>query len=129
MLTQELSTQVKLQPAQFWTDSKIVLGYINNIKKRFHTFAADRVEVIKDYTQAHQWRHVESAQNPADDASRGVSPGWLMTSRWMHGPQCLMENVSMVWSQTEHYDLISENPEVKSKEMCLAVVTTKSPSA
>ena len=128
MLTQELSTQVKLQPAQFWTDSKIVLGYINNTEKRFHTFVANRVEVIKDHTQAHQWHHVESAQNPADDASRGVSPEQLMTSRWLHGPQFLIENVSMVWSQTEHYDLIPEDPEVKSKDKCLVVVTTKSPT-
>ena len=31
----------------FWTDSKVVLGYINNDAKRFHTFVANRVQVIR----------------------------------------------------------------------------------
>ena len=31
----------------FWTDSKIVLGYISNEARRFHVFVANRVERIK----------------------------------------------------------------------------------
>ena len=30
----------------FWTDSKVVLGYINNDAHRFHTFVANRVQQI-----------------------------------------------------------------------------------
>ena len=30
----------------FWTDSKVVLGYIKNEAKRFHTFVANRVQEI-----------------------------------------------------------------------------------
>ena len=106
----------------------MVDGYINNIQKRFHTFVANRVEVIKDHTQPHQWHHIESTQNPADDASRGVSPEQLMTSRWLHGPPLLVENTSMLWAQTDRYDIIPDDPEVKYKEASLAVVTTKSPT-
>ena len=32
----------------FWTDSKIVLGYITNTVKRFKTFVANRVQEIKE---------------------------------------------------------------------------------
>ena len=31
----------------FWTDSKVVLGYINNDAKRFHTFVANRDNQIQ----------------------------------------------------------------------------------
>ena len=34
----------------FWTDSKIVLGYISNVAKRFHTYVANRVQEIRDAT-------------------------------------------------------------------------------
>ena len=30
----------------FWTDSKVVLGYISNEARRFHTFVANRVQAI-----------------------------------------------------------------------------------
>ena len=32
----------------FWTDSKIVLGYITNTVKRFKTFVANRVQEIRE---------------------------------------------------------------------------------
>lgn len=38
----------------FWTDSKVVLGYINNDAKRFHVFVANRVQRIKQSTGAKQ---------------------------------------------------------------------------
>ena len=39
----------------FWTDSKVVLGYINNDAKRFHTFVANRVQVIRSNTDIKEW--------------------------------------------------------------------------
>ena len=32
----------------FWTDSQVVLGYINNESKRFKVFVANRVQLIHD---------------------------------------------------------------------------------
>jgi hypothetical protein len=32
----------------FWTDSKVVLGYISNEARRFHVFVANRVQKIRD---------------------------------------------------------------------------------
>jgi len=28
----------------YWTDSKVVLGYVNNDAQRFHTFVANRIQ-------------------------------------------------------------------------------------
>ena len=44
LLRRELD--VELEPSQFWTDSTIVLQYIFNQERRFHTFGANRVAEI-----------------------------------------------------------------------------------
>ena len=36
----------------FWTDSRVVLGYINNEAKRFHVYVANRVQQIRDLTDS-----------------------------------------------------------------------------
>ena len=52
----------------FWTDTKVVLGYIINTVKRFKTFVANRVKQIKERTDVQQWRYVPTKKNPFDDA-------------------------------------------------------------
>ena len=58
---------------KYYTDSKIVLGYISNDTKRFKIFVANRAQLIRTHTDKHQWEHVKTKENPADDASRGLS--------------------------------------------------------
>ena len=65
-------------------DSTSVFCYIKNERHRFHAFVAKGVARIQSATKASQWRYVDSKQNPADDASRGLrveelmkSEGWL----------------------------------------------------
>lgn len=38
----------------FWTDSKIVLGYLTNGSRRFHVYVANRVQKIRDHTAVSQ---------------------------------------------------------------------------
>lgn len=57
----------------FWTDSKVVLGYINNEARRFHMFVANRVQRIHLSTVPQQWRYVPTKDNPADHVSRGLT--------------------------------------------------------
>ena len=73
-----------------WSDSKVVLRYIANNSKRFHTFIANRVAEIRDATEPCQWRHVPSQLNPSDDCSRGLMASDLTRdSRWIRGPDFL----------------------------------------
>ena len=77
-------------PEVFWTDSKVILGYISNDVRRFHTFVANRVQVIRDRTSPDQWNYVDTKDNPADDASRGLGAQELIRSnRWWNGPSFL----------------------------------------
>ncbi len=74
----------------FWTDSKVVLGYICNDARRFHVFVANRVQLIRDSTQTSQWHYVQTADNPADCASRGLTARNLVNSTtWFSGPEFL----------------------------------------
>ena len=57
----------------FWTASQIVLSYIANESRRFQIFVANRIQTIHDHTQVEQWHYVNTACNPADEASRGLS--------------------------------------------------------
>ena len=70
----------------------VALGYIHNESRRFHTFVANRVTNIRDRTEKTQWRYVQSSENPADLASRGVSPKDEEKIRtWFHGPEFLWQ--------------------------------------
>ncbi len=97
----------------YWTDSQVVLAYIQNESRRFHTFVANRVQRIHERSSPIQWRHIKGTDNPADKASRGCKVKQLMDSpRWFSGPDFLSK---LQLPDTEGVDLaIPENdPEVK----------------
>jgi hypothetical protein len=80
-----------LQETVFWSDSLIVIGYIHNESKRFHTFVANRISAIHRSSRPEQWHHVSTSMNPADDVSRGLSASALLESQtWLHGPEFLL---------------------------------------
>ena len=80
----------KLDQEVFWCDSTVVLGYIKNRQKRFHTYVSNRVQQIHDLSIDKQWIYVTSETNPADIASRGTSIGGLTSSMWFDGPKFLL---------------------------------------
>ena len=64
--------QLECTHETFWTDSKVVLEYIQNTTKIFKTFVANRIHQIHESCRVEQWRYVPSKLNPADYASRGL---------------------------------------------------------
>ena len=76
----------------FWTDSKVVLGYIQNNTKRFRIFVANKIHQIHKSCRVEQWRYVPSKRNPADHASCGLGVADVeeQTSTWIHGPKFLL---------------------------------------
>ena len=104
----------------FWTDSKVVLGYIANETKRFHVFVANRVQQIRDKTEPSQWRYVESKDNPADMASRGASAAEMtQSSCWFQGPSFLWRNDLPSPDVSDIAD-ISDDPEVRQSKCFLS---------
>ena len=103
----------------FWTDSRVVLGYISNESKRFHVFVANRVQQIRESTSPQQWKYVDTKSNPADIASRGATPKELEESKWFSGPDFLWQAEVTASDCNPHtYPVQSDDPEVKTVQ-CL----------
>ncbi|XP_067933081.1 uncharacterized protein [Watersipora subatra] len=100
----------------FWTDSRIVLGYLSNDTKRFHMYVANRVQEIKETTTSEQWAYVCSKDNPADTASRGASISELKGSSWLDGPEFLKKPSLDTYLKSNSVDrtLQENDPEVRS---------------
>ncbi len=83
--------RIPLQDSVFWTDSLIVLHYIENDQKRYQTFVANRVNIIRSGSRPDQWRFVDSLNNAGDDASCGLPASEVVSpsSRWRRGPEFL----------------------------------------
>ena len=103
-----------IQKTVFWTDSTVVLQYIQSESKRFHTFVANRVSVIREATLPEQWQHVPTKQNPADYASRGLTAEELLTNEcWWSGPGFLQYSEDS-WPMQHYLSVVSDDdPEVK----------------
>ncbi|XP_073667523.1 uncharacterized protein [Paramisgurnus dabryanus] len=99
----------------FWTDSRVVLGYINNDAKRFHVFVANRVQRIKQSTDAKQWRNVTSEENPADYASRGLTAEELISSNWFTGPKFLWREELPRDVKVE--EIVDNDPELRKAQV------------
>ena len=87
LIGRELNGRIEINSVTFWTDSVIVLRYILNESRRFVTFVANRVAVIREGPSPSQWRHVRSEDNPEDYASRGLKA--IETGKpeiWKRGP-------------------------------------------
>ena len=97
----------------YWTDSKVVLGYLANETRRFHTYVANRAQEIRECSDINQWFHVKTSDNPADMASRGLDAREISShDSWFHGPRFLWEPLkNLVDSTTCSYD--ENDPEVR----------------
>lgn len=115
-VAQYLTKELRLENMEqhFWTDSKIVLGYVRNETKRFHVYVANRVQKIRQTTDPEQWHYISTKENPADLASRGTSAAKLENSTWLKGPDFLWSDNLPDYSVCQSdFNLQEDDPEVK----------------
>lgn len=70
MLLYELD--IEIHKVKYYTDSRVVLGYINNTSRRFYFYVANRVARIRKSSEPSQWHFVSTESNPADHGTRHV---------------------------------------------------------
>ncbi|XP_076549257.1 uncharacterized protein LOC117612080 [Osmia lignaria lignaria] len=88
--TVKKALHVKLNRTIFWTDSTVVLHWLQTSPHTLKTFVANRISEIQARTNIGDWRHVPTTDNPADLISRGQHPEeFLQPSIWHHGPEWL----------------------------------------
>ena len=89
------------------------MGTLTNAAKRFHTYVANRVQEIRDAADPTSWNYVDTKDNPADDASRGLEAANLVNGcRWLSGPNFLRKKGIFQAPVSEKFDL-NHDPEVK----------------
>ena len=115
---------IEIAEVAYYTDSKVVLGYIANESRRFYVYVANRVQIIRSLSTPEQWRYVESEHNPADLATRGVSPSKIMETSWLTGPHFLRKPESMPQAD-ETFKLSTSDPEVRKEVFSAKAKTTK----
>ncbi|XP_063623101.1 uncharacterized protein LOC134795200 [Cydia splendana] len=104
-----------------WTDSTIVLAWLQGEPSRWTTFVANRVTDILSILNNDQWAHVESTSNPADCASRGMSPAdFIQFELWVHGPAWLQD------PNYQHPTSETVSTELEAKPMKVHVCTVLS---
>lgn len=118
------SWDIKIEDFKFWTDSMVVLAWLNSQTSRLKTFVANRVCQILESTSIEQWMHVKTGDNPADVLSRGVTPQELHNQKlWWQGPQWLSED-STTWRK-EPILLPEDEALPEKRPMRLALITVE----
>ena len=124
LLLTELLTEVKTildipdDSVFAWSDSSIVLSWLDGHPRDYKVFVTNRVSSILQATSPQTWRHVPTAENPADCASRGLMPEELLShSLWWDGPDWLLhEPITIPW-QPPRKPLIAPEQRIHSCNM------------
>ncbi|XP_026005436.1 uncharacterized protein LOC113010547 [Astatotilapia calliptera] len=111
LLVKELD--VSLDSLKFYTDSKVVLGYIYNESRRFYVYVSNRVERIRKFSCPEQWQYVHTDENPADVATRSVHPARLLSTNWLTGPRFLRRSGDIDSGKETSYDLIDPDSDTE----------------
>nr|XP_029725374.1 uncharacterized protein LOC115265232 [Aedes albopictus] len=105
-----------------WCDSQIVLCWLNKSAASLEIFVGSRVREINQLTHDFEWRYISSKDNPADLASRGVTPSDLQYSNlWWHGPAMLLQNDNL-YVPPESRTFSEEQLEIDDHTYCQVVV-------
>jgi len=115
---------IKIDNATFYTDSRIVLGYIHNTYRRFYMYVANRVTRIRASTNPSQWHYVPTDLNPADQATRLMPAADLQTSTWFSGPHFLYSDTHMESRNTSPFILIEPEKDKEIRQEVKVLKTT-----
>ncbi len=100
MKTAKKTLSISTEHVHGWSDSTIVLSWLDGSPERLRIYAANRLVTIMDIIPPEAWKHVPTEDNPADCASRGVTPEQLKSHRlWWHGPPWLQKEPVLVPKQ------------------------------
>ncbi|XP_049287301.1 uncharacterized protein LOC125765857 [Anopheles funestus] len=74
------ATELQIESVHLWSDSKIVLSWLNKSPELLQTYVSNRVREIQQLDQSFHWHYISTYENPADLISRGVTPKKLISS-------------------------------------------------
>ncbi|XP_029664371.1 uncharacterized protein LOC115236213 [Formica exsecta] len=113
-------------PMHLWSDSTVALGWIRGHPASWMTYVANRVSEIQTSLPDAVWHHIPGQDNPADCASRGLSPRELVNHPlWWHGPTWLSTDTGG-WTTAGDGDGERELPEQRASSHAATLIKEKS---
>ena len=98
----------------YYSDSKVVLGYISNESRRFYVYVSNRVERIRRSSAPHQWKYVATNLNPAYLATWSIQASKLKESTWHTGPKFLYKSLTTVTNDRDtDAEILPDDPELR----------------
>lgn len=86
-----------------WSDSKVTLSWIQGSPERWKPFVANRVKKITSVMPPNTWHYINTKENPADAASRGLTTSQLLEhALWWQGPTFLSSALFKPKDQTTY---------------------------
>ncbi|XP_050066237.1 uncharacterized protein LOC126555351 [Aphis gossypii] len=108
-----LAPQLNIIETHAWSDSTIALSWLTVPHDSFKTYVSNRVYQVHNILPKCQWHYIESSNNPADCASRGVMPSELAHfSLYWQGPPVIYSDTSL-WEPSPPPKNICELPEAR----------------
>ena len=80
---------MKEEQVYYYTESKVVLGYLYNEQRRFYIYVANRVARIRQSSSHTQWHFLPTDENPADQGTRPVPADQMAGNVRLNGPYFL----------------------------------------
>nr|CAI5828097.1 unnamed protein product [Callosobruchus analis] len=109
-------------PVIFWSDSQVALWWIQTEPSLLQVFVGNRVAKIQSLTNPQSWKYVNTKNNPADIASRGIMPSSLFNNDlWFFGPQFLYLPESE-WPSTQVGTPTADLPELRKNVKSLNII-------
>ncbi|XP_053390070.1 uncharacterized protein LOC128552995 [Mercenaria mercenaria] len=90
-LATHLHSCLNVSDVTFWSDSQIVLYWLNT-NKPLKRFVQNRVIEIQSLTQQYEWNYCPTCDNPADLLTRGISTDQFISNNlWETGPTWILD--------------------------------------
>ncbi|CAD7006443.1 unnamed protein product [Ceratitis capitata] len=106
----------------FWTDSQLVLHWLQQHSITLSTFVGNRVSEIQALTVGAHWKHVPTKDNPADLVSRGCSTKDLISSNWFTGPVFLLQEENKWPKSKAPIDLNNDVINAEKRKTALTII-------
>lgn len=114
---------IPLYGITYFTDSKVVLGYIYNETRRFYVYVSNRVLRIRKSSHPNQWKYVRTDENPADIGTRSVAASHLQNTKWLQGPDFLVNNPQTL-PEENTYKLVNPPSDAELRPQVSTLKTT-----
>ncbi|XP_022085512.1 uncharacterized protein LOC110976500 [Acanthaster planci] len=124
LLRKELT--LSIQKITLWSDSTTALCWLKSDSCRYKVFVGTRVAEIQSLSNPENWCYVDTANNPADDITRGKTVYELSNEqRWRNG-QSFLSLPPHRWPASPLVDEPDDTVELKGATFCGAI-TVKEP--